>query len=68
MKKVASNGGNRMIELGKKAVQLWFTPEDLAIVKELARDEYRPVTAFIMQRIFPLIREYRAANPKKKGK
>ena len=63
MKRVHRNGGNRMIELGKKAVQLWFVPEDLDILKTLAKNEYRPVTAFIMEQIRPLIRQFRVDNP-----
>lgn len=41
-----ATGGSGMMERGYKASQLWYTPEDYALVQRAAKLVRRPMTTF----------------------
>jgi len=49
MRTIKSNGGKRMMELGKKPVQLWLTVKEHELLTYAAKASYRPLTQFILR-------------------
>jgi hypothetical protein len=49
MRKVKTTGAQRMTELGKKPVQLWFSPSDHAAILNASIRDGRPMTQFIQR-------------------
>lgn len=46
-KKSVKTGANRMGELGKKPVQLWFTEQQMELLRRVADDEMMPLATWI---------------------